>query len=65
LDPGFRWDDELFRPSLEPNHRSWVRERLLLMRGKKGMHLQYAFLLPVAATATLQSDHEEHARFLQ
>lgn len=53
------------RGTLGPDHASWVRERLLLIRGKKGFDVQQAFRVPVIATPALQADPEKHVRFLQ
>ncbi|MFC5582170.1 hypothetical protein [Rhodanobacter terrae] len=53
------------RGTMGPDHASWVRERLLLIRGKKGFDVQHAFRVPVIATPALQADPEMYANFLQ
>ena len=50
---------------MRPDHASWVRERLLLIRGKKGFDIQHAFRVPVIATSDLQADPEMYVHFLQ
>ncbi|MEY2152035.1 hypothetical protein AB7849_14100 [Rhodanobacter sp. 115] len=51
--------------TLKPGHVSWVKARLSMIRGDKGIDLQWAFRLPVVATSALQADPERHARYLR
>lgn len=50
---------------LEPDWTSWVRERLLLIRGTKGFDLLYALQLPTVATPELQGDPTRYRTFLR
>ncbi len=51
--------------ALKPGHVNWVKVRLSLIRGNKGIDLIWAFRLPVVATSSLQANPEKHARFLR
>lgn len=50
---------------LRPDHDSWTRARLLLIRGMKGHDFLHAFRVPVVATPALRADPEKYARFLR
>lgn len=48
---------------LKPDWRSWVRERLLLIRGTKGLEFFYALRMPTEATDELRDDDGRHVIF--
>lgn len=50
---------------LKPDWQSWVRERLLLIRGKKGFDLRHALRIPTEATDELKGDTPRYERFVR